>query len=370
MAFNPTDHAYMARAIQLAEAGRALTTPNPFVGCVIVKNGRIIGEGCTQPGGRPHAEAEALAACRENPAGATAYVTLEPCCPHPHARGPACADLLIAAGVKRVVSALHDPFDGVNGGGHSRLIAAGITVETGLMEEAVRQQLRAFLSRVTRQKPWVSLKIAASLDGKTALNNGQSQWITSPAARRDVHRLRSEACAILTGIGTLLADDPQLTVREVPCQRQPLRILLDHQLQIPDQARLLADNNVLILTTQGDAARRAALLARGVRVLEAPIDAGTGKADLAATLTLLAQLKPHAINHLMVEAGAKLNASLLRAGVVDEIILYLAPSLLGDSAQGLFALPALTSLADKISLDITDLTRVGPDIRITASVLG
>ncbi len=364
--FSAFDHAMMARAFRLAEQGRSITTPNPFVGCVIVKHGRIIGEGFTQKGGRPHAEAMALEACGVSAEGATVYVTLEPCCLHPASRGPACADLLVAAKVSRVVSAVHDPFDGVDGGGHSRLSEAGIIVETGLMENVVRFQLRAFLKRVTRSRPWVTLKVAASLDGKTALANGQSKWITGADARRDVHRMRAEACAVMTGIGTLMADDPQLTVREIPCDRQPLRILLDSRLDIADNARLLEGNNLLIVTAAQNDVRENELKSRGVNIMRVPVEAIKGKVDLDKMMEMLAL---RGLNNIMVETGAKLNGSLLAAGVVDEIVAFVAPSILGDPARGLFALPAFTDLAERAQLNITDVRRIGGDLRITAAVL-
>ncbi len=275
--FNATDHAMMARAIALAELGRAVATPNPFVGCVIVKNSRIIGEGYTRAGGRPHAEAEALANCSESPAGATVYSTLEPCALHTNSRGPACSDLLITAGVARVVSAIHDPFEGVDGKGHANLAAAGITLEIGLMENEVKCQLKAFLMRVQQGRPYVTMKLAASIDGKTALSNSQSKWITSPESRRDVHAMRRDACAMLTGIGTVLADDPALTVRDVPCERQPLRVLLDSRLDVSDNAKILQGGNTLIVTATGDEARAAALVARGIAVQRIKTEGVAGK---------------------------------------------------------------------------------------------
>jgi diaminohydroxyphosphoribosylaminopyrimidine deaminase / 5-amino-6-(5-phosphoribosylamino)uracil reductase len=365
--FNAQDHAMMARAIQLAEQGRGIATPNPHVGCVIVKHGRIIGEGFTQAGGRPHAEAMALDACTESSEGATIYSTLEPCAPHAKSRGPACSDLLIAAKVARVVSALHDPFEGVDGQGHERLRNANIQLDVGLMGAQVREQLKAFLARVSRKRPWVTLKVAASIDGKTALANGESKWITSADARRDVHLLRSKVCAVMTGIGTALADDPALTVRDVPCNRQPLRILLDSKLDVRDDMQLLRGGNSLIVTATGSDERAAELIARGVDVMRIPTETVKGKTDLVAMMQTLANYRG-GINHIMVETGAKLNASLLAANVVDEIIFYIAPSIFGDTARGLFALPELTNLQDKISLKITDVRMVGPDLRITATV--
>ena len=364
--FSALDHAMMARAIRLADQGRCIATPNPFVGCVIVKQGQIIGEGFTQKGGRPHAEAMALANCLVSPAGATVYSTLEPCFLHPKSRGPACADTLVAAKVARVVSAVHDPFEGVNGSGHARLRQAGIAVDIGLMDGIVREQLKAFLARVTRHRPWVTLKIATSLDGRTALANGESKWITGQQARRDVHRMRAEACAVMTGIGTLLADDPQLTVRDVPCERQPLRILLDSRLDVTDSARLLEGGNVLVVTAAQNDSREIALKARGVDVARVPVEQLKGKVDLVKMMELLAT---RGLNHVMVETGAKLNGSLLAAGVVNEIVAFVAPSVLGDSARGAFALPAFKDLALRTALKFTDVRQIGADLRITASVL-
>lgn len=364
--FSAFDHAMMARAIRNGERGRCITTPNPFVGCVIVKNGRIIGEGFTQKGGRPHAEAMALHSCSESPVGATVYSTLEPCVLHAKSRGPGCSDLLIAAKVARVVSALHDPFGGVDGAGHDSLRNAGIRVDIGLMEAEAVLSLKAFLARVTRGRPWMTLKVASTLDGKTALLNGESKWITGADARRDVHRLRSEACAVMTGVGTLLSDDPELTVRDVPCERQPLRILVDNRLEVPDTAKLLRGGNVLIATSTDNPQRESVLTALGAEVMHIPVEPIKGKIDL---MKFAAQLGGRGLNRILVETGAKLNASLLSAGVVDEIIAYVAPSIFGDSARGLFALPELKNLDERTRLQISDIRQIGIDLRITAQVL-
>ncbi len=376
--FSATDYVMMAAALRIAEQGRGSASPNPHVGCVIVKQGRIIGSGYTQSGGRPHAEAVALAACAANgvsASGATAYVTLEPCSLHPQSRGPACADLLIAAKVARVVSALRDPFDGVDGAGHHNLRSSGIKVETGLMALQAAEQLEAFLKRVTQHKPWVTLKVAASMDGKTALLNGESKWITGEDARRDVHLMRSKVCAVMTGIGTALADDPALTVRDLPgknagkIERQPLRILLDSRLDVRNGMKLLQGGNTLIITATGSEQRAAELTAVGVEVMRVPTEAVKGKVDLPAMMKLLAQRTPHSLNHIMVETGAKMNGSLLESGVVDEVVFYMAPSILGDAARGLFAMAELQRLQDKIDLEITDQRMVGEAIRITAQVV-
>ncbi len=351
----------MARALRAGERGRALTTPNPSVGCVIVKNGRILGEGWTQQGGRPHAEAEALAISGAAAEGATVYTTLEPCAGHAKARGPACSDLLVAAKVARVVSAADDPFH--TGRGYERLLAAGISVENGLMANEARHALRHFLARVTRGRPWLTLKVATTLDGKTALANGVSRWITGPAARRDVHRLRAEACAVMTGIGTALVDDPELTVRDVPALRQPLRVLLDNRLEVRDGMKLLEGGNTLILTSSGGEARQRELQGRGIEVLRVPAEANKGKADLHAAMTLLAE---RGLNNVLVETGSRLNASLLQAGVVDEIVQYVAPSYLGDPARGLLSLPEFTDLDQRVRLQVQETRQIGTDWRIRA----
>lgn len=365
--FSAFDHAMMARAVALAERGRAITSPNPFVGCVLVKDGKVVGEGFTQKGGRPHAEAMALEVAGERAKGATAYVTLEPCSDRPNIRGPACANLLVEAGVREVVAAIGDPNPHIDGAGLARLARANIICRTGLMADAVHEQLKGFLSRMRQQKPWVTIKIAATLDGKTALRNGKSKWITGAAARRDVHRLRSEACAILTGIGTVKSDDPQLNVRDWPCERQPWRVVLDSAFEISDTAKILEGGRTLVATTVERPDRIAGLQVRGVETLVLPKDSRKGKVDLNA---LMGSLAARGVNQLMVESGAKLNASLLQAGLVDELVIYAAPHLFGDLAAGMFAMPALESVDERISLDVRDRRMVGTDCRIIARVLG
>jgi diaminohydroxyphosphoribosylaminopyrimidine deaminase/5-amino-6-(5-phosphoribosylamino)uracil reductase len=362
MNFSAEDHAFMARALALAERGRETATPNPSVGCVLVKEGRVIGEGWHARAGEPHAEVHALAAATESPQGCTVYVTLEPCAHHGRT-GP-CADRLIAARVGRVVAALQDPFPAVDGRGVERLRAAGIRVDLGLMETEAREVHRGFLSRVTRGRPWITIKAAASLDGRIALANGESRWITDEPARRDVHALRARSCAVLTGIGTVLRDDPELTVRHVACARQPRRILIDSRLDVSPAAKILRGEPPIVFTVSTDAAKRAALEAAGAEVVAAPTDpAKPGKTDLAA---IARELGARGFNEVMVETGTKLNGSLLAAGVVDEIVLYLAPKFLGDAAQGLFALPEFTRLEQVVQPKIVDLRCVGADIRITA----
>lgn len=351
----------MARALRLAARGLYTTTPNPRVGCVLVRDGRIVGEGWHEKAGQPHAEVHALAAAGELARGATAYVTLEPC--SHFGRTPPCADALVKAGVNRVVAAMQDPNPEVAGKGLERLRLAGIETESGLMETEARELNIGFVSRMSRGRPWVRLKVAMSLDGRTALNNGISQWITGAAARRDAHAWRARACAMMTGIGTVRDDDPQLTVREVATPRQPLRVLLDGWLEVRPTARIVEGGNTLVFSSVADEARAAALRERGAEVVVLPD--GTGKVDLAA---MLRELGRRGINEVMVEAGARLNGALLKAGCIDEMLIYQAPVLLGDKARGMAALPELTELGGKIRLDVFETRRVGEDLRLRAFV--
>ena len=352
------DLAFMTRALALTERGRDTSTPNPSVGCVIVKDGRVVGEGWHERAGEPHAEIRALAAAGGQAEGATVYTTLEPCS-HTGRTGP-CADALIAAKVARVVTALQDPSPRVNGQGLQRLRDAGIPVEVGLLEEEAREAHRGFLARVTRGRPWLRVKAAASLDGRIALANGASRWITSEASREDVHRIRARSCAMLTGIGTVIADDPQLTVRKVPCKRQPRRVVIDNRLDMPLTAKILAGDPPLILTVSDDAGKRAALEARGVEVVRV---AGEGKSDLAAVAKVLAD---RGFNEVTAETGGKLMGSLLAAGVVDEVLIYYAPMILGDKSQAMFVLPEWTNLEQALRPRIVEVRNIGPDIRVTA----
>ena len=350
----------MARALRLAEFGLYSTAPNPRVGCVIVKDGQVVGEGWHRIAGEAHAEVRALQAAGARARGATAYVTLEPC--SHHGRTPPCAEALVAAGVARVVAAMQDPNPKVSGRGLACLAAAGVRVECGLLEADARELNLGFVSRMTRERPWVRVKLAASLDGKTALENGASQWITGESARHDGHRWRARACAILCGMGTVLADDPQLSVRGIETPRQPLKVVVDNRLELPPTARMLDDGRTLLAAPLAtDPARAEALRARGAEVLTLPAIAG--RIDLAA---LLAELAQRGVNEVHVEGGPRLSGALLSAGLVDELLLYLAPSLLGDQACGLFSVPALTSLAEKQSLRWQDVRRVGDDLRILA----
>ncbi len=360
--FSAADHAFMARALRLAEFGLLTTTPNPRVGCLVVKDAAIVGEGWHVKAGEAHAEIHALRAAGRAARGATAYVTLEPC--SHHGRTPPCAEALIAAGIQRVVAAMPDPNPRVAGQGLALLKANGITVGCGLLEREARELNIGFVSRMTRGRPWLRLKAAASLDGKTALQNGQSQWLTGAAARHDGHRWRARACAVLTGIGTVRDDDPQLTVRDVETSRQPLKVVVDSHLklsQLSPPARLFDGNAVLVATASAEAARIDALRDSGADVVILPN--GAGRVDLPA---LLDELARRGINELHVEGGHRLNGALLEAGLVDELLLYLAPCLIGEQARGLFDWPALEALQDRKVVKIIDMRTVGGDVRLLA----
>lgn len=365
---HPDIDPFMRLALDLAVQARAVCPPNPAVGCVIVAaDGRLLGQGQTQPVGQAHAEVMALrdAAARGHAvAGATAYVTLEPCAHHGRT-GP-CCDALVAAGIGRVVASLQDPNPRVAGQGFARLRAAGVEVQVGQGAEVSRELNMGFFSRMVRGTPWVRLKAASSLDGRTALPNGQSQWITSPEARTDGHAWRARACAVLTGIGTVLQDDPQLDVRLVAAPRQPALVLVDSRLQTPPTARLWrsAARRVRIYTAVEDAARRQALVDLGAEVVTLP-DAH-GKVDLVAMLRDLAR---HEVNEVHVEAGFKLNGSLMRDGLVDELLLYQAPLLLGEGA-GIAAIGPFDALAEGTRLTLREVRRVGPDLMVLARGLG
>lgn len=355
------DSAWMARALQLAGRGLFTTTPNPRVGCVLVKDDQVIGEGWHAKAGEPHAEPLALRAAGARARGATAYVTLEPC--SHHGRTPPCADGLIAAGVVRVVIAMQDPNPLVAGQGVARMRAAGIAVECGLMEAEARALNVGFDKRMRCGLPWVRSKIAASLDGRTALANGSSQWITGAAARRDVHVWRARSCAVLSGVDTVLADDAQLSVRHVETTRQPLRVVLDSHLRVAPGARIFQGGPVLVVTATADAARHAALQQAGATVTVLA-DEG-GRVDLDATLRHLGDI---GCNEVLVEAGTTLNGALLKAGLVDELVLYFAPQLLGDMARGMAQLGELATLDERVELVWQDVRQVGNDLRIVAKV--
>lgn len=359
--FTAADHAYMARALQLAQRGLNTTTPNPRVGCVVARDGEVVGEGWHERAGEPHAEVHALRAAGERAAGATVYVNLEPC--NHHGRTPPCAEALVQAHVARVVAAMQDPNPKVAGSGLARLRAAGIQTASGLLETEARELNAGFISRMVRGRPWVRIKSAASLDGRTALDNGVSQWITGPLARRDGHRWRARACAVMAGIGTLQADNPRLTVREVEAKRQPMRIVVDRNLEMSPDARVLEGGNVLVFCAREERDRSARLRAAGAEVVALP-DPG-GKVDLPA---MMRELGRRELNELHVESGNRLNGALLRAGVVDELLIYLAPQLLGDAARGMFDLGVLVGLEQRVALNFRDIRRIGPDLRIVARV--
>ncbi|MCP2041261.1 diaminohydroxyphosphoribosylaminopyrimidine deaminase/5-amino-6-(5-phosphoribosylamino)uracil reductase [Neisseria sp. HSC-16F19] len=354
--FSLPDRQYMQTALDLAWQGRFSTSPNPRVGCVIVQGQQIVGQGYHVRAGEPHAEVHALNQAGAAARGATAYVTLEPCAHH--GRTPPCAEALVRAGVARVVAAMQDPHPLVAGKGLAILTAAGIATASGLMEAEARVLNRGFLSRIERGRPFVKLKTAASLDGKTALANGHSQWITGEAARADVQILRAESCAVLTGIGTVLADNPRLNVRAFPTLRQPLRVVADSGLKTPPDCHLVRDGGAtLICTLTADDGRFAAQ--PNVRVQQLP--GQNGRLDLAA---LLAFLAAEGIGELMVEAGAVLGSVFLQQDLVDEIVCYQAPKLLGDTARGLFALPENpAALAHGPSWQTVALQQLGDDIK-------
>ena len=353
--FTDIDERHMRRALALAERGLYTTQPNPRVGCVVARGDAIVGEGFHARAGEPHAEVHALRDAGEHARAATAYVTLEPCAHH--GRTPPCADALIAAGVARVVAATID-LNPKAVGGLERLRAAGIDTASGLLEAEARALNIGFFSRMARARPWVRLKIAASLDGRTALANGESKWITSPAARDDVQRWRARSSAILTGIGTELADDPQLTVRLDSDHVAPLRVILDSYLRTPAGAHALSgDAPTLIVHARG--ARPSD--ERFTRVELLGVDGENGRLDLAA---VLAELARREINELQVEAGPILSGAFLAAGLADELLLYVAPKLLGDTAQPMALLPALPALADAPTMTLVEQSPCGPDLRL------
>ncbi|HUL93010.1 MAG TPA: bifunctional diaminohydroxyphosphoribosylaminopyrimidine deaminase/5-amino-6-(5-phosphoribosylamino)uracil reductase RibD [Burkholderiales bacterium] len=359
--FSVADREFMRQALQLAERGLYSTTPNPRVGCVIVRDGAVLATGWHEKAGLPHAEALALKAAGERARGATLYLNLEPC--SHHGRTPPCADAIVAAGVGRVVAAMQDPNPKVSGAGFAKLRTAGIEVEHGLMEDEARELNIGFVARMTRGRPWVRMKIAASLDGRTALANGKSQWITGEAARADGHRWRARACAILTGHGTVRDDDPRLNVRGVDTPRQPLRIVVDSRFETPPSARVLKEGKTLIAGAVRESKRIAALEKAGAETVIIPND--RGKVELFKLMEALARRE---LNEIHVEGGAKLNGSLLQAGVVDELLVYLAPSVIGDSGRGMFDLPEPTELSASTALKIREVERMGEDLRILARI--
>lgn len=360
----PDDIFWMRRALALAESVLYTTAPNPRVGCVIVRDGRVLGEGATQPPGGPHAEVCALRdaqARQESVLGATMYVTLEPC--SHFGRTPPCVDAVLAANPARVVVAIGDPNPLVNGQGLARLRAADIEVTTGVCAEEALAINAGFISRMSRGLPWVWMKMAASLDGRSALHNGMSQWITGPEARVDGHRWRARSCVVLTGMGTVLKDDPQLNVRGVDTPRQPRKAVVDGRFEIPEDARLFDGAEVILFTAREDAAKAARLADKNARVVVLP-GQEPGRVDLPGMMRWFAQEQ---FNEVHVEAGAGLSGALVASGCVDELLLYLAPVLLGDAA-GMVRLPMLEHLDAARRYEFIDTARVGADLRLRARV--
>lgn len=355
------DSMYMARAIELAKKGLYTTDPNPRVGCVLVKRGQVIAEGWHQRAGYGHAEVEALAKT-DDAAGATAYVTLEPC--SHHGRTGPCSQALIDAGVARVVVAMQDPNPVVSGNGIARLRAAGVEVDCGLLQQDAEQLNRGFIKRMTTGLPFVRTKLAMSLDGRTAMASGESQWITSPQARQDVQRFRAESSAIVTGINTVLADDPLLNVRLEADVEQPVRVVLDSALQMPLKASMLADQGtVWVVTCSDERDKIKGLQDAGAKVFR--VDDIEGRPDLRQVFELLGEQQ---INTVWVEAGATLNGALIDTELVDEWLVYMAPCILGDQARGLLHLPGLHHMAEKKLLRMSSVRQVGPDLRLTFTV--
>lgn len=362
MSFTAVDAQYMARAFALAHRGLYTTDPNPRVGCVVVNNGKIVGEGFHAMVGGPHAEPLALKQAGALARGATVYVTLEPCCHH--GRTPPCSDALLEAGVARVVAAMRDPNPKVAGKGFAALEAKGVVVESGLMQDQARELNRGFIERMEQGKPFVRMKLALSLDGRTALANGESKWITGESARLDVQKWRARSSAIVTGIGTVSTDDPRLTVREIDIGRAPMRVVLDSRLRMSPTARLvLQPGRTLVATTPdgGNKTKAAALVAAGVEVVTLP--ANGQQIDLPALLTELAAREA---NEVLIEAGAVLCGSFLQEQLVDELVLYYAPCVLGNRARGMLELPLLASMEDRLNLDIVETRAFGQDWRVIA----
>lgn len=357
MTFTRFDHLCMAEALQLAARGMESCQPNPRVGCVVAAKGEIVGRGWHHQAGQAHAEIQALASAGDRARGGTAYVTLEPC--GHHGRTGPCTDALVQAGVSEVVAASADPNPRVDGSGFEQLRTQGVRVRDGLMEEAARELNEGFFSRVSRGRPWVRVKLAHSLDGRTALRNGESQWISSPESREDVQHWRARSCAILTGVDTVLADDPALTVRLGEAARQPLRVIADSHWRTPPSAKTLALPGEVLIVGSEDAEVPEALRATPARFLGLPRVAGG-----VNLLQLLRELASREVNEVQVEAGPTLCGALMRAGLVDEVLLYQAPSFLGVEARGMFGMGELTDMTDRVRLEWLDACRIGADLRI------
>ncbi len=371
MTFDRQDHEFMARAIQLARKGLYTTDPNPRVGCVLVNKGEIVGEGWHRKAGEPHAERIAIADAGEKARGATAYVTLEPCCHH--GKTPPCTEGLLEAGVSRVIAAMQDPNPLVAGKGLAMLAEQGVATASGLLQSDAQKLNPGFIKRMKTGLPWVRCKLAMSLDGHTAMASGESVWITGEDARRDVQRLRARSSAVVTGIGTVLADDPSLNVRLSPEDlpgvetpdyfRQPWRVVLDSSLRIPEDAKLLSlPGPVCLIHSHGDQDKAARLASRGIHLQQMP-----DGVDLPLVMKFLAERE---INEVLIEAGPTLAGAAMQAGLIDELIIYMAPHLMGHNARGLFHLSGLEKMADRIDLKIQDIRSVGKDFRITAAPAG
>lgn len=362
MAFTEADHKFMSLALRLAKKGIYTTAPNPNVGCVLVKDNEIVGLGWHEKAGEAHAEVNALKQAGQRAEGATAYVTLEPCCHQ--GKTPPCSNALIQAKVKRVVVAMVDPHSKVAGKGLEQLKQAGITVESGLLESQSKELNLGFIKRMQKRLPYVRCKLAMSLDGRTAMASGESKWITSSAAREDVQRLRAKSSAILTGVGTVLADDPSLTVRLDEIDSQPIRVVVDTNLSMPTDAKMLKQvGQTIVMTCSTGEGVTQALKNVGAEIQVMPTC--NGSVDLKSVLLQLGDMQ---INDVLLESGARLSGAMLQAGLIDELIIYMAPVLMGNEARGLFALPGLDAMKDKIELDILDQRVVGKDIRITAKI--
>ncbi|MBL4672382.1 MAG: bifunctional diaminohydroxyphosphoribosylaminopyrimidine deaminase/5-amino-6-(5-phosphoribosylamino)uracil reductase RibD [Arenicella sp.] len=358
---NSEDQAFMQRVLDLAVMGATSTQPNPRVACVIVKDGLVVGEGFHQTAGESHAERLALQQAGAQSRGATAYVNLEPCCHQ--GRTPPCTDGLIDAGISRVVAAMRDPNPLVEGGGFELLQGAGIEVEAGVLEDQARWLNRGFVSRMVRQKPWVMLKSAATLDGRTAAYDGESKWITSTQARESVQALRAACSAVVTGIGTVLADDPQMDVRLDNQQRQPLRVVLDSKLQMPLEARIIgADQNLMIFTVSEDLEKTAALIEAGAEVVHLQANA-EGQLDL---LQVLEELAKWQCNEVFIEAGQTLSGAFVQAGLVDELVLFYAGSVLGDQGKSMFKFNSPMPFQNKAHFQVSSTEMVGDDVRVNA----
>lgn len=366
------DQYYMARALRLAKRGLWSTDPNPRTGCVIVRDGEIVGEGWHQVAGEPHAEIHALLMAKEKAAGATCYVTLEPCCHY--GRTPPCTDALIKAGVTRVVAAMTDPNPLVSKKGIEQLREAGITVDTGVLSHETEKLNLGFFMRMRHNRPYIRCKLAMSLDGRTAMASGESKWITSQDARRDVQCLRARSSAIMTGAATVLADDPRLTVREeeLPCElhpdkftviKQPLRVIIDKHLSMPEKARMLSlPGETVIFTASRNKTIKTMLEKAGARVVSQPNQ--EKQVDLQVLCHTLAE--EYEVNELQMETGENLSGAMLRAGLIDELVIYMAPMIMGNKAHGLFNLPNIEHLSQQIPLSIVDIRAIGRDWRITA----